>query len=257
MEEENQGLEQQDQVETEVDLTDQTVEDTGGDSDQGQAQSLPEMEIERNGQVIKVSAEDAKKYTSMGYDYTQKTQDLANERTAFNAERDTLKPYQELATYLQTNPEKAQAVYEALQQEQGEVDPLQQKVGQLDNMVNQLVQQNSQEKLSGMLSSINNDEKYGGLFKDPDMEELMLATALQTKKQGEKGLREVADKIHSKWFKASVDSEKKGENKVIKNLSSPTRKGVTGTGSYAPPKDFNPAKSSWKDIGSRAVEMLG
>lgn len=242
---EQQGLET-----AEVGLTDQTADVQGGDSAETAATPEPEYEIERNGQVVKVPYSQAKDYVAKGYDYTQKTQELARER-------DSLKPYQEMASYLQANPDKAQAIYNLLSEQQAQgVDPVQQKLGHLEAMTNQLIQQNSQEKLNNMLSKIHNDEKYEGLFKDGDMEEILLATALQTKKFDESGLREVADRIHGKWLKANVESEKKGEQKVVKNLASPTRKGETGTGTFNPPKNFDPAKASWKDIAARAKEML-
>jgi len=229
----------------EVGEADQSAEAQVGDSGQA-AQPEQAYEIERNGQVVKVPYSEAKDYVSKGYDYTQKTQELARERAS-------LAPYQEMATYLQSNPDKAQAIYNMLSQEQ---DPVQQKMAHLESVTNQLIQQNSQEKLNGMLDKIRNDEKYEGLFKDTDMEELMLATALQTKRTDFDGLKGVADKIHSKWLKSSVESERKGSQKVIQNLNSPTRKGETGKGTFVPPKDFDPAKASWKEISQRAVEML-
>lgn len=233
----------------ELGLTEQ-ADATPEDSAASTAAPEPEIEIERNGQVIRVPFNQAKDYVSKGYDYTQKTQELARER-------DALKPYQEMATYLQSNPDKAQAIYNLLAQEQVQgVDPVQQKIQQLEYTTQQLIQQNSQERLNSMLNSLNSDEKYKGMFKDKEMEEILLATALQLKKYNEAGLREVADRIHGKFLKTQVEAEKAGEKKVISNLSSPTRKGETGTGSFTPPKGFDPSKASWKEINQRAVEML-
>lgn len=223
--------------------------EAGGDPGASAAAPVPEIEIQRDGQVIKVPFNEAKEYVQKGYDYTQKTMELAKER-------ETLKPYQEMATFLQSNPDKAQAIYKLLTEQDGEVDPIQQKVGYLENVTNQLIQQSSRERLDNMLNSIRGEEKYEGLFKDPEMEELLLATALQTRKTDFDGLKGVADKIHKKWLKSSVDAEKKGEKKVIDNLNSPTRKGESGKGTFVPPKDFDPAKASWKELSQRAVEML-
>jgi len=244
---------QQNAADAGADLTGQP-DNASGDPGASAAQSmpeaqLPEIEIQRDGQVIKVPFGEAKDYVQKGYDYTQKTMELAKEK-------DSLKPYQELATYLQSNPEKARTIYETLTQEQGEVDPVQQRIGYLEQSLNQVIQQSSQEKLNGMLNTIHNDPKYEGLFKDSDMEELLLASALQTKKTNMDGLKSVADKIHSKWLKSSVEAQKKGEKKVIENLNSPTRKGESGAGTFTPPKGFDPAKASWKEVHKRAVEML-
>ena len=243
------NAEQQGQETPEVGLTDQAGEAQGGDSVAPAAPSMPEIEIERDGQVIKVPFDQAKDYVSKGYDYTQKTQELARER-------DSLKPYQEMATYLQSNPDKAQQIYQMLTNAGQDVDPVQQKLAHQEMILNQVIQQSSRRELDGMLDKIRGDEKFEGLFKDPDMEELLLAQALQTKRTDFEGLKSVATKIHKKILGVRVDSKKAGAQEVIKNLNSPTRKGESGTGSYAPPKGFDPAKASWKELNQRAVEML-
>ena len=244
------NAEQQDQGGAEVGLTDQTVADTGGDSVAETAAPMPDIEFDRNGQVVKVPFDQAKDYVSKGYDYTQKTQELAQMR-------ESLKPYQEMESYLQANPDKAREVYNLLSGQAGqEIDPVQQKLAQQDMVLNQLVNQNAKATVDNMLSTINSDEKYEGLFKDKEMEEFLIANALQTRQMDMAGLKGVADRIHKKVLGFQVKSQKAGEQKVIQNLQSPTRKTEKGTGSFAPPAGFNPAKASWKELRERAESML-
>jgi len=77
---ENMEQEQQSEAQPEVGLTDQPEQQPSGDSPVQTEAPEPEFEIERNGQVVKVKHSEAKDYISKGYDYTQKTQELAKER---------------------------------------------------------------------------------------------------------------------------------------------------------------------------------
>ena len=184
-------------------------------------------------------------------DYTRKTQDLAKQRQELN-------PYVELATYLRQNPEAAQKVYGTLtgQPEGQAIDPVQLRLHQQEQTVNQLVMENSLNKVNSMLRDIKSDSKYEGLFDNPTMEQSLLATAMQTGRTKAEDMREIADGLHREIVKMRAESQKKGEQRVIGNLASPTRKAEAGKGVMATPEDFNPSKTSWSELNKKALNYL-
>jgi hypothetical protein len=75
------------------------------------AQPEPELiEVKVDGEVVKVPLDELKNGYSRTADYTRKAQALA-------AEREALKPAQELYSYLQANPQAVQAIEQALSQQ--------------------------------------------------------------------------------------------------------------------------------------------
>lgn len=65
-------------------ITEETTEEVNEDSDTAEQdteqEEEPFIEVERYGQKIKMSKEEASKFASFGFDYTAKTQDLAKKR---------------------------------------------------------------------------------------------------------------------------------------------------------------------------------
>lgn len=248
MSEEN--LEQQNLGAETTDINGQVAVAEGGDSNVDQVQ---ETLYEIDGEKIPVSQ--IKQWKSghlMQSDYTKKTQELAKERERFA-------PYQQLETYLQSNPDKAQQVYSILsgQQQaanQEEVDPVMQKMSALERQVNILVGETSKQKVDKMIDEINADEKYAGLFKNDKFEKLLLSTAMQTGKTNK--LREVADEIHELISGLKADSKLETEKNVIKNLNSATRQTPSGKGTMGAPKGFDASGSSWSDLDKKALEMF-
>lgn len=235
---------------TELGLTEQAGAAGSENSGENGSQTSGGVTYDLDGEQI--TAEQIKEWKAghmLQADYTRKTQELA-------AQREQLKPVQETLDYLKANPDKAQQVYNALYGQNGEVDPIQQQLRQTQQMVNQLIKESSLQKVNSMVDSIKNDPKYGELFKDAEMEELLLATAMQTGKTNLGDLKGVADRLFAKVTKFQVKAEQTGAEKTVKNLQSPTRKGEAGKGTYSPPKDFDPTKVDAKTAREVAASFL-
>lgn len=185
----------------------------------------------------------------MQSDYTRKMQELSQQR-------DSLKPYEEMAGYLQANPDKAQQIYNYLQGQplaQEDADPREMKINQLERTVQNLVYQTSQREATQRLNEIKNEPKYNGLFNNPQIEELLISRALQTK---DYNLKSSAEAIHKAILDMKADTKLETEKQIQANLKSPTRKGGGAGGAKEPPAQFNPSNASPKDLDALALDML-
>lgn len=249
---EEEKTEQQEQTTEEVALSDQTTEAPVQDSQETAPAPAVEqtIDIERNGQVEKIPMSKVRELASMGYDYTQKTQDVARQR-------DELKPYQELRTYwdnlVKTDPQKAQEVYKVLNGRGEDVDPRDLKLNQIESTLQNVIAENSKKEADARVNAIVSNKKYGGVFDTPAMQELLLATSLQ---KNDLNLKDTADHIHKIMVGVKTDTKLETEKQIKENLNAPTRRGTPGRDTKAPPATFNPSKASESDLRQRALDML-
>jgi len=240
--------EEQQSVEAEAGVAlDQPVEAPSGDSSQPVPE--PEQQFDIGGEQVPLSQ------LRDGYlrqsDYTRKTQEISQQR-------DSLKPYVELADYLKANPNHAQNIYGYLQGNQGALDgtadPKDMEISQIKTQMNALMGNVGKIEATRIIGEVNSDPKYGGMFKSQTMEDMLLSVHMQKGRQAD--LKSTADEIFKELNKIKTESKMEGESKVINNLKSPTRKGTVGQGTMTPPKGFNPGTASWSDVEAKAEELL-
>lgn len=241
-------VEQQEPATEEVALSDQTPEVPVQDSQETTPEPVVEQTFDLDGK--KLTSEEIRKGFMMQEDYTQKTQDVSRQR-------DELKPFVELQSYwnnlVKTDPQKAQQVYQVLNGRGEEVDPRDMKLQQIEGTLQGVIAENSKKEAQNRIDGIKSNKKYGGIFDDPAMEELLLATSLQ---KNDLNLTKTADNIHKLILGMKTDTKLATEKQIKDNLKSPTRKGTPGGDTKSPPAGFNPSKASDSDLRARAVEML-
>jgi hypothetical protein len=246
---------QQDGGVAEVAVSDQSTDSTSGDT--GEAGGLAEAHgAEGQEQFFDVAGEKLNlKQLQEGYlrtsDYTRKTQELASQR-------DQLKPYVELADYLKTNQEKAAAIQRYLQGDNTafteEPDPIKQELYSLKAQNQQLAQGFARMQTDRQMEELNSDPKYNGVFKDPDLEKLLLKTATYDRVP----LRAAADAMFKVITKREVAAGQQKEQEITKNLNSPTRRATaSGKPTMNTPSTFNPAKATEQEIFAEARRMMG
>jgi hypothetical protein len=228
------------EVQAELGLTEQAVE-------QPTEESAKAAAFDVDGEQVTVDQiKQWKQGHLMQSDYTRKTQELSQR----------YKPYEEMDAFLQANPDKAQNIYNYLQGQplvQQEVDPRDQKITQLERDVNRMMFDNSRKEAQTRIEAIKGDAKYGAVFKDPVMEELLLSKALQTK---DYDLKSTAEQIYKVVNDLKATTKIETEKTIQSNLSSPTRKGGVTKSSYEPPKGFDPSKVSSRELDAKALDML-
>lgn len=226
-------MENQSTGEAELGLTEQSVAADGSDSI-GKEDDL----IELPG-IGKLSKEEVAKGYLRQQDYTQKTQTLAESREEYNRLLEEAKALRQAPapTNEWQDPERA------------ETEAIKSQLASMSRIVGKM----EAEKL---LDKINNDPKYRGVFKEKAMEDMLLATHLQKGRGSE--IHKTAEEVFKVISKLQLQTEQATEKKVVENLASPTRKAPTGTGGgiKTPPKDFDPSKSSWKDLAKIAKQMI-
>jgi Fe-S-cluster formation regulator IscX/YfhJ len=243
----------------ELALSEQTAEvvETNSINEQVPVQQKEEPVFDIDGEQVKLS--DIKSWKSghlMQADYTRKSQELAKER-------DGLKPYQELGDFIQKNPafgqvlgkvaqEYVQKGPEALQNYLPEIDPREVKVQQLESTLHSLIVDSSREKSNQRLDAIRNDPKYGGIFKDKEAEDLLLAKALQT---GDLELKKTADSIHKFFVGKIADAKLQTQKQVQLNKAAPTRKGTTGIPVMEIPS-VDRSRMTSRELDRQALDML-
>ena len=86
------------------------------------------------------------------------------------------------------------------------------------------------------------------------MENALLGLALQNNDLDLKG---TAEKMYGAFANMKASTRIETEKKLAENRNTPTRKAGKVGGTMSPPKGFDPAKASQREIDERALEMLG
>lgn len=239
-------LEQQDLNTEAVGITDQAEGVVDGDS--GGAGGS-EQSYDVNGE--KLSLQQLQEGYLRTADYTRKTQELAQQR-------DGLKQYQEMESYLKSNPDKATRIYQYLNGNpdafNAEDDPIKQELASVKYQNQQIWQQVGNIQTERMIDDINRDERYDGVFKSPMLEKALLATHMQLGRKGH--LRETADELHKELLKREVTAEKNKEAIMKQNLNSATRRSPATTKTMGVPADRSVSKMSDRELAAEALKML-
>ena len=246
----------------EVAVSDQTTDSGGGDTGEagGSEAEGSEKGTQSQEQFYDVSGEKLTlKQLQEGYlrtsDYTRKTQELASQR-------DQLKPYQEMATYLQTNRDKAIAIERYLQGDkdaliehlQGETDPIKQELYSLKAQNQQLQQGFYRMQTDRQMDDVNNDPKYNGLFKDKEYEAELLRNASYDRVP----LKTAADRLFKLITKREVAAGQEAEKKITNNLNSPTRRTISSSrGTMNAPATSDPRKMTERQLHDEAMRIMG
>lgn len=224
---------------------------TGQGAPVAEASSNQEPVYDVDGEKVPVSKiKEWKSGHLMQSDYTRKTQELATIRQQYE-------PYKQVHDYVQQNPDKWAEIQKIVdpyagQPQQPYIDPEVQRVA----IQNQRLQsQLTSLQLKTMLSDVKQDPKYGGIFQDPDMENLLLEKMLARPdvNTNPNVHREAAEKLHEFINKSRAKAILEGEEKVKKEIQG---RPTAGKGTMTPPAKFDPAKASKKELRNVAMEML-
>ena len=234
------------QLEANAGTTEGTTEGQGtagaGDS------ANQEVSYEVDGEKVPVSKiKEWKSGNLMQADYTKKTQELSEQRKQ-------LEPYLQAHQWSQQNPDKWGQVQAIINegQNQSYVDPEVQKM----NVQNQqLKAQLTNLQLRTMMNEVKQDPKYGGVFNDPDTENMLLEKMLaRTDVNSNPNVhKESAEKLFEFINKGRAKAILEGEDKIKKEIQG---RPSAGKGTMSLPAKFDPSKASPKELRQAAVDML-